>query len=191
MNKENNSLRKHKDSDSFLLRCVNNKFSAQYDAVKAVVGDCEDAATIRALLVNCDDETVKMSQAYAEASKQMEDSKHWFRLRAMLGDKVFKTISDASGVLVGNEGAQFLILNNHGDGETRVAIVEEGDWNNHMARYCGTISGSDLCVYTRDCPQDWKASPWRSNHIAKRLCGVYDIYVFSGIVIFEKRSKKA
>lgn len=56
-----------------------------------------------------------------------------------------------------------------------------------MARYCGTISGSDLCVYTRDYPQDWRASP---SNIARRLCGTYDIYVFSDIVIFEKRSKK-
>ena len=94
----------------------------------------------------------------------------------MLGDKVFKTVSDIGGVKIGNDKFTVIIPNGYGDGDTRIAIVNRGEINDNMFNFFTFIEG-DINIYSYDCGDD----------VVKTISGKYGVYYWEGFVIFEKR----
>lgn len=120
-----------------------------------------------------EDERLRLTQAYAELSK--EDDDHWCRVREMFGDRCFKTISDIGGVKVGND-TFFVVINNEiGDGTTRVAVFHKGsDFNDNMMNFSGTTLKGKFNVYDYDC----------GNTPILELNGNYLVYCYQGLVAF-------
>lgn len=127
------------------------------------------------------DSRVLKSQSYAETSKFMDatDGKHWIRLRAMLGNRVKKTDSDAGCLRIGNENFTVGIGNGRGDGVTRYAVVNKGEWNDGMARFKQHIEGK-FNIYDYDCGDVTDCC------VMDTIEGRYGVYVYDGIVVLEK-----
>lgn len=124
------------------------------------------------------DDKVKLSQGYAELSK--EDILHWYRVRDMFSEstKLFKLSSDAGGVLVGREPFYTVINNGYGDGSTRVAIFcgeQTKNFNSHMMNFSQMLTG-EFDIHACD----------TSNHIVvATLKGKWLAYNCEGLVAFE------
>ena len=122
------------------------------------------------------DNNLKMTQAYAEISKETEE--HWYRVREMIGNKTFKTIADAGAVRVHTSNLDILIPNGIGDGEIRCKVFnkeESEKFNSNMMNFTGiSLEGHiEICEY--DCS---------NNIIAKAADGNYLVYNYEGIVVF-------
>lgn len=163
-----------KFNPDFLMSCVNNKYCAEYEALQELVKGHADPKEIKNLLIKSVDPEIKKSHAYAYAS--VHSPRHEDRLEDMLKEHLFTTDSDAGSVMVGTEDAKFFIPNWRGDGRTSVAVVEKDKWNNDMADFFTFLSG-EMDIYDYDCSG---AAP------LKHLSGRYGVYIFPGIVIFEK-----
>ena len=124
-------------------------------------------------ILRSDNPEITMSQAYAELSRCRDN--HWYRLRAMLGDRVKKTYSDAGSLAVGCAQCRFYIPNRSGDGVMRYAVVGKREWNHGMADFTTMIDG-DLDIYDCDCGYD----------ISETISGRFGVYVYDGIVILER-----
>lgn len=120
-----------------------------------------------------DSPEITLSQGYAELSKRRPD--HWYRLRAMLGERIKKAYSDAGSLAVGCGQCRFFIPNRSGDGVMRYAVVAKSEWNNGMADFTAMISG-DIDIYGYDC----------GNEVIETISGRFGIYVYEGIVILER-----
>lgn len=126
-----------------------------------------------------DDESLKMSQLYAKASKKSKDGRHWYRVREMAGkSSIYKTESDVGSVKVKIGNSSILISNGYGDGTTRVVIVPNSlDFNDLMLMHGSyiTLDGEfSICSY--DCGE----------HTIVDLKGRYRVYSYDGFVFFVK-----
>jgi hypothetical protein len=144
-----------------------NKFHAYWDAA-------ENLDAFRNAVFQ--DESLKMSQAYAELSKESDD--HWYRVREMLGKRVFKTDSDAGSVrVIAGENALILIPNRYGDGITRCAVFEGEDsknFNSGMMYDTGICLEGEFSISSYDC----------ENIPVKCISGKYAVYNYEGMVAF-------
>lgn len=166
---ENSGLR------DFTVRCLTNRWDNDGQTAEIINRHWTAAADIdefkSAVLA---DERLKLTQAYAEVSKETEG--HWFRVREMLGDRCIKIISDAGGVKVGS-GAFSVCIGNGGssDGMTRVAVFKKGDsFNDSMMNYTGTSINGTCSIYDYDCGGAPVAA----------LDGNYSVYSYAGLVAF-------
>lgn len=96
-------------------------------------------------------------------------------LSSILGDKCFRTTSDAGGVKIGNENFSIVIPNNLGDGLTRIAILNEKENNSSAFNFMGAIQGR-FNIYNYDC----------GDKVIKTLQGRYLVYSKNGFVVLER-----
>lgn len=102
----------------------------------------------------------------------------WYKIRGQIGDECIKTISDAGSVRVGNKDIQILIPNGHGDGITRVGVVEKGIVDCSELNFFAILEGDDINIYEYDCDD---------TEVCERISGKYFVYYGEGFVVFEKR----
>lgn len=164
---ENSGLRE------FTVRCLTNRW-VDNGLTAGIINEhwtkAADMDDFTAAVLS--DERLKLTQAYAELSKETEG--HWFRVREMFGGRCVKTLSDAGGVKVGNGSFSVCIENGGGgDGTTRVAVFAKGDsFNESMMDYTG-VSVSGICsVYDYDC----------GGEPIVELSGSYMVYALRGLV---------
>lgn len=170
---------KYSSPSEFWKVCVAHIFEDYSDVPKetpqkmqAMFEAAEDLDDFQGKILESTDPDITMTQAYAVLSKRTEG--HWYRIRAMMGDRCRKTYSDAGSLKIGNEGFSILLNNHHGDGETRYAVFNREEWNNDMATFETSVEGT-FNIYTYDC----------GDAVAETLTGKYGIYIYDGIVIFE------
>lgn len=99
----------------------------------------------------------------------------WHEIRAMLGDGVIKTDSDAGAVLCYNDNFSVQVPNGMGDGTTRVFVKKRGEFDEVMLNFIGVIEGS-FTISADDC---------RKIPLIE-LIGRYAIFIYDGIVVFEE-----
>ena len=80
-------LEKTKEIKSFTVRCLFNKQSEYYECIKSYWEKAKNIKEFKNFIFS--DSTLKMTQGYAELSK--EDDKHWYRIREIFGNRQFKT----------------------------------------------------------------------------------------------------
>lgn len=152
------------------------KLCVRFDERPAFSKMWEESETVEDFanrILSSGDPEIVLSQAYAELSRQRPD--HWYRLRAMLGDRVKKTYSDVGSLAVGCDQCRFFIPNRSGDGVMRYAVVSKSEWNNDMADFTTMVSG-DLDIYDYDC----------GGEVIETIAGRFGVYVYDGIVILER-----
>lgn len=142
----------------------------------SILSSATDTMDFVSRFLDSEEPEIIMSQAYAELSKKVCPNGHWVRIIQMLGDKVFKTMSDIGGVKIGNDKFTVIIPNGYGDGDTRIAIVNRGEINDNMFNFFTFIEG-DINIYSYDCGDD----------VVRTISGKYGVYYWEGFVIFEKR----
>lgn len=105
----------------------------------------------------------------------------WKEIRGIMGDRCFKTESDAGAVRVGTETFSTLIRNCRGDGTTRVAVFEEepeelaGLLRTAMI-FQSSVEG-EFDIYDYDCA---------GGRPVVHLSGRYAAYSYDGLVILIK-----
>lgn len=164
-----------KQISSFAIRCI----LGAYDFVENC--DIKKEQLVRGLFYCADYEAVcdflinnyPFEQFTAEVIKG--SGKEWIFLRKQLGDAVFKTMSDKGGVKVGNDSFSVILSNGRGDGDTRVAVVERDTFNKGIPMFNTSVQGA-FNIYDYDC----------GNTVSKAVVGLYGVYYYDGIVIFEK-----
>lgn len=166
---ENSTLKMH------TIRCLLNEEAKAYKGSRQIILDYwEKADTLdefKELVFS--DERLKNNQGYAELSR--ESDKHWYRVRQMFGDRCFKTDSDVGSVKIGTKNFKINISNGYGDGVTRVAIFNKGDFfNSSMMNFSGTSLHGEFDIYSYDCGEE----------VLKSLEGDYSVYYYEGLVAF-------
>lgn len=58
---------------------------------------------------------------------------------------------DGGSILIGNESSRTQITNDYGDGEHKVIVCSEGEYNTKGFDFRGTVGGTDVNVYDYDC----------------------------------------
>lgn len=114
----------------------------------------------------------------------MTSQEKWITIRKQIGAKCFKLYPEAGSVLVGNENFAVYIHNHVGDVETRVAVVESGKVDTRLMAFETVIDCRNAHIFFSDTANaKERANPaeW-----AETLDGRYGVYVFEGIVVFEK-----
>lgn len=159
------------------INCLLNSFmGAAQDKVNRVLQYWNESNTIEEFKQKVlSDNDLKMTQGYAEVSK--ESKEHWYRVREMLGKRVFKTESDAGSVKIGTENLNVLIPNGIGDGTTRCAVFGKEDtknFNDNMMEFIGISLDGEIEIYDYDC----------GINIAKKINGKFFVYVYDGLVAF-------
>ena len=153
----------------FHVRCLLNRWEGQNDEdkVNALWEAAESKeAFIRALQT---DEQLRYTQACGELSKG-----DFYFIRDMIGDRQFKTESDAGGVRVMHDGFRVIIPNGRGDGESRVAVFAKDEpFNERTLEYFTLIDG-DFEISGYDCADE----PIRHLH------GRYQVYYGNSFVVF-------
>lgn len=125
------------------------------------------------------DENLVGKQIYCVLLTTRRPARVWMTIRKTLGDRVFKTWSESGAVRVGVNGFHALFGNGRGDGETRVAVIEQSDdvaWVRNLMKFSGSFDGENIDI----CVEDGSNAP------ALTISGRYGIYVYDGIVLFEK-----
>lgn len=108
----------------------------------------------------------------------MNTNDTWYAIRALFGDRCFKTESDAGGVKVGNDSFSVRIPNGFGDGITRCAVFEaQNETVTELMEYFTTIDGT-FNIYDYDC----------GTKAARTLTGRYAVYFYDGLVAFVKQN---
>lgn len=163
----------------FLERCVEPVNGTDIFA-ELKAGSNGSLVKLADLLIQSDDEKIKMSQAYAIASKKINpDGRHWYRMREILGGKCKKTLSDAGGIKIGSKDFSIILPNGYGDGITRYAVLVHSTFNNLMFDYKTSIAGNCINIYDYDC----------GNRVLETLSGEFHVYSCNGIVVFEDMNK--
>lgn len=163
-------LRTTTEITEFAKKCLTNNDTSMmscYIPLWEKAKDCEEFKRF------CkESKELRMEQAVGELLKD-----DWSFKRSMLGDECKKTDSDAGGIKVGIKDKFTLIIpNGYGDGVTRYAVLERGEFNTHCFNYFASISGTDISIFSYDCGDDVKET----------LSGRFHIYYSSGLVIFER-----
>lgn len=119
---------------------------------------------------------IKFSQAYAILSLESEYYPgHYLRVKKMMGDKAEKTMSDAGGLLIGNEEFRFVIPNGVGDGGTYYAVLERNEFNSNMMNFITSCEG-EFNIYNYDCDV--------RDGISETIEGRFGIYNYKGLIVF-------
>ena len=115
---------KYSSPSEFWKVCVAHIFEDYSNAPKetpqkmqAMFEAAEDLDDFQREILESTDPDITMTQAYAVLSKRTEG--HWYRLRAMMGDRCRKTYSDAGSLKNGTGGFAILINTPQGAGEPR------------------------------------------------------------------------
>lgn len=164
-------------SGDFTSSCLFNPYGENdIELLKKIIRKAKDFDDFVQLYLNTDE--FKNTQAYPQISAKYDDTKHWYRIREMFGDKAFKTTSDAGSVKVGNEHFYTLIPNGNGDGVARVIVLDKNEkWNHNFLKFNTSIGGNDINIYSYDC----------GDAVAMTLNGNrYGVYSGHGFVVFEK-----
>lgn len=114
----------------------------------------------------------------------MTSQEKWITIRKQIGTRCFKLYPEVGSVLVGNKNFAVNISNHIGDEVTRVAVVDYGEIDMTYMYLETTISCKNAHIFFSD-TADAKA---RSNPAewAATLNGKYGVWVYQGIVVFEK-----
>lgn len=165
-----------RDRNQFLLLCVSDQWNGSRELFADLVKAAADSDELVNLIANSADPEIRRTQAYAVASRSCPDGGHWKRLRALLGSRVNKTISDAGGLKIGNDSFSVIIPNGRGDGTTRYAVIDKDEfWIGGFMNYFAPVDG-EIRIYDYDC----------GNDVAETITGRYGVYTFDGIVVFER-----
>lgn len=159
-----------KEISDFAKRCLENNWHGGKTYMK-IWKESKNLKDFKQRVLQ--NEEVKLLQGTAELMKN--DVDNWRYLRSILGDKQFKTSSDAGGVKIGNENFEIIIPNGVGDGITRVAVLNKNEMNDSAFDYITFCKGK-INIYNYDCGCE----------IAKTIEGRYGIYSKDGFVVFEK-----
>lgn len=162
---------------AFVKGCIFNNWVKGYDEIMQHLRDAVDTEDFINKIL--EDPELATTQAYAEVSKKLRPDSHWYRVREMFGDNVIKTSSDAGSVKVGVDNMSILVPNGYGDGISRVAIFDNSEaFNDGMMSYFTTVKGKDMIIYDYDC----------GDVAATTISGRYNIYYYSGLVAFVKKT---
>lgn len=164
-------------NDHYIRRCVFD--DVEWDEVYkrklyAIIHKSSTEEEVVERYLTC--EAFQNRQAYAVLAKEYKPSEMWMMLRKNLGDRVFKTTSDAGSVKVGSDAFSVLLPNGRGDGVTRCAIVDCGSWCSNFLTFFTSIQGDAINIYSYDC----------GSSVAKTIKGRYGVYYGDGFVVFEK-----
>ena len=162
----------------FLNQILHNTTAAQQHSLcEEIAGKCETTeAFIDSYIA---DERTHGTQLYAELLKRERPDKLWYAIREMFGSRQFKTVSDAGGLLVGDENFNLIIPNGAGDGTTRVAVFDDpDDFNGDLMTFFTQITG-EFGIYGYDCN--------RSCEPIKKITGRYSAYFYSGLIALVKK----
>lgn len=164
--------------DSYIRRCVFNGIEYDREYKNALYALIHKAQSVDEFIDDyLNNDKFKGRQAYAVLSERCRPANHWYRIRKALGDRCFKTGSDAGGVKVGNGGFSTIFSSGGGDGETRCAVFNTNEWNNSFLTFSGSFEGDDIAVYAYDC----------GDIVAVKLePGRYGVYTGNGFVVFER-----
>ena len=179
MNKEDLKFNIEQPKATFVKECIFNNWVKGYNEIMQHLRDAVDTEDFINKILG--DPELATTQAYAEVSKKLRPDSHWYRVRAMFGDEVIKTSSDAGSVKVGVANMSVLVPNGYGDGITRVGIIEKTGFNDDMMSYFTTIKGENMIIYDYDC----------GDVAATTISGRYNIYYYSGLVAFVKSGEEA
>lgn len=160
----------------FLEHCVQHTGLSIERKINKIYKDCgSDIKKFINEIVKTEDKEIKMTQVYATASFIADDGRHWYRLRAMVGEVKY-TESDGGSLKIAKDGFEVHIPNGYGDGTMRYAVVNDEDFNYFMAYFCCVVKG-EFNVYDYDC----------GDEICETLKGRYFVYSYDGIVVFVKQ----
>lgn len=180
MNKEELRFDIEKAKATFVRECIFNNWVKGYGEIMEHLRDAVDTEDFINKILG--DPRLATTQAYAEVSKKLRPNTHWYRVRAMFGDDVIKTSSDAGSVKVGVSNMSVLVPNGYGDGITRVSIFDNSEgFNDSMMSYFTTVKGTNIIIYDYDC----------GDVAATTISGRYNIYYYSGLVAFVKTGEGA
>lgn len=105
----------------------------------------------------------------------------WFAVRNAIADNFIKTDADAGSVGVIYDGEFYLVSNFHGDGLTRVGVVDElSDELKAQMHFMGYFHGKHLLISDNDCA----VIPRTDLEIDREAW--YACYSRDGIVVFAK-----
>lgn len=175
MDKEDLKFNIEQPTATFVKECIFNNWVKGYDEIMEHLHNAVNTEDFIDKILG--DPELTTTQAYAEVSKKLRPNGHWRRVRAMFGDDVIKTSSDAGSVKVGVVNMSVLVPNGYGDGITRVGVFDNArEFNDDMMTFFTTISGKDIIIYDYDC----------GDVAATTISGRYNIYYHSGLVAFVK-----
>lgn len=164
----------------FLNQVLNNYAHAQQYSLCKEIAD-KSNTTEEFIDSFIEDERTHRTQLYAELLKRERPDKRWYAIREMFGERQFKTVSDAGGLLVGDKTFGLIIPNGAGDGITRVAVFDEpSEFNGDLMMFFTNISG-EFGIYPYDCEDLSNCRPIRI------LNGRYFAYYYSGFIALVKR----
>lgn len=180
MNKEELKFNIEQARATFVRECIFNNWVKGYDEIMEHLRNAVDTEDFIDKILG--DPELSTTQAYAEVSKKLRPDSHWYRVRAMFGEEVIKTSSDAGSVKIGVNNMFVLVPNGYGDGITRVGVIENArEFNDDMMTYFTTIQGKNMIIYDYDC----------GDVAATTISGRYNIYYYSGLVAFVKTGEGA
>lgn len=144
-----------------------------YDEFRAIYKESKNwSEFIEAIL-----KTKEFYKTQAAAALLKPTDRFWYLQRQILGDDQFKTMSDVGGVKVGNKSFNMIVPNGVGDGTSRVAVLNEKNFNSSCFTYFTTIEG-EFNIYSYDCGEE----------IAKTINGRYAVYYDDHFVVFVKNN---
>lgn len=147
--------------------------------IRSLIRKATDTEELIDLIVSCDD--LRGTSERAAIMQYERPSLIWKEIRGIMGNRCFKTESDAGAVRVGTETFSVLIRNCRGDGTTRVAVLEEEPEELtgllHTVMLFQTTVEGDFDVYDYDCA---------GGRPIMQLSGRYGAYSYDGLVILIK-----
>lgn len=163
--------------DTFIKSCLFNCLTADDEYKEFLTETLEKANNTEEFtemfLAN---KKYKHKQGYQVLLRSEKPDQVWYFIRENFGDKCFKTMSDVGGVMVGNDDFSIIVPNGYGDGTTRVAVFDKGEFYvDNLMQFFTSISGK-FAIYGYDCD----GAP------ETELDGRYGIYYYDGLVAFVK-----
>ena len=126
-----------------------------------------------------DDERLEKFYGRNRLAKEFRPDTYWMTIRKFLGDKIFKTESDAGSVLIGRKKLKIMIPNGRGDGESRVAILDKNEDISGYELNNFTLIEGKFKIYNYDCTKD-------EDDYAEELNGKYVVYYYDSFVVFQE-----
>lgn len=163
----------HDGIDSFLTRCMNSTKTNQKIVDSCLAASANTDEFIDSYLAHTEEIG---TQFYAELVERERPYRLWKTIRECLGERQFKTDSDAGSVRIGNATFTMLVPNGFGDGISRVAVFDDrDDFNADSLLTFFTIVNGAFNVYAYDCGGE---------ETVATLDGKYAIYYGKGFVAF-------
>lgn len=174
-------------NNEFVLGCFIENSRGFNKEINEMVEKAKDMEELHKLMVESgkassgrEYEDIRFEQAFEMTSKMLR--REFYDIRGALGEKQFKTISDSGSVRVGNEGFVTHFHNGRGDGDSRVAVVNNREFYGvNLLTFQGSIQGDNINIYSYD------SGLINNNDIAGKMdSGRYGVYTGKGFVVFEK-----